>query len=230
MRVLSGIRRRLDAALSLRRRSPEGKKRVPFMRGHRAYAAYEIGEGTYGDPVVLAWNEGTTLRIGRYCSIAKGVTIALGGEHRLDWVTTYPFSAIAPEAAAIAGHPRSKGDVVIGNDVWIGREALILSGVTIGNGAVIGARSVVARDVAPYSIVAGNPGRAVRSRFDERTIEQLEAIRWWDWPREKITEALPLLLSPRLDAFLEKYGKACCHDSHAPADDPARSFTLPVVR
>ncbi|HEX5127349.1 MAG TPA: CatB-related O-acetyltransferase, partial [Rhodocyclaceae bacterium] len=127
------------------------------------YPQYSIGRGTYGDDLLVRnWNEGTTLRIGNYCSIAAGVKIYLGGEHRTDWVTTYPFSALWPEAAHIEGHPRSKGDVTIGNDVWIGTEAMILSGVTIGDGAVIGARAVVSRDVPPYAIVAGNPASVVR--------------------------------------------------------------------
>ncbi len=91
---------------------------------------YDIGDWTYGDPQVLSWGEGTTLKIGKFCSLAKDVTIMLGGEHRIDWVTTYPFNAIFQDATHIIGHPKSKGNVVIGNDVWVGKGALILSGVT----------------------------------------------------------------------------------------------------
>lgn len=227
MRGSSRLRRVLEALQPI-----WNKNHIPLMREKVAYADFEIGDGTYGKPAVLRWNEGTTLKIGRYCSIAKGVTISLGGEHRTDWVTTYPFPAIAPEAAQIPGHPRSKGDVVIGNDVWIGHEALILSGVTIGDGAVIGARAVVAKNVAPYSIVAGNPGRHVRFRFDDDTIARLQAIRWWDWPRERIIEALPLLLSPDLDAFLQHYGKTENHDRHRPCPDtdPAGNVLVSAVR
>ena len=131
----------------------------------------------------------------------------LGGNHRVDWVTTYPFNVLFPEAAHFEGHPHSKGDVVIQNDVWIGMGALILSGVTIGNGAVVGARSVVTRSVPPYALAAGNPARVVRLRFSEDQIRQLERIAWWDWPIEKVQEAWPGLLSADIEAFLDRYGR-----------------------
>ncbi len=172
-----------------------------FTRQQRAYRHYAIGAHTYGSPRVLSWDETTSLAIGRYCSIARGVTIALGGEHRSDWVTTYPFGEFWPEAAGIEGHPRSRGDVVIGNDVWIGLDALILSGVTIGDGAVIGARAVVTKDVPPYAVVAGNPAQVVKYRFDDETIARLLAIRWWDWPEAKVREHLSALMSPDVAAF-----------------------------
>lgn len=176
------------------------------MAENPKFAAHKIGRGTYGSPRVLSWRDGTALEIGSFCSISDTVTIMLGGEHRVDWVTTYPFSFFFPEAAGFKGHPRTRGDVVIGNDVWIGYEALILSGVRVGNGAVVGARSVVTRDVEPYSIVAGNPARHVRFRFDEATVKALEAIAWWDWPMEKIREAWPLLLAEDVEAFIVAYG------------------------
>lgn len=176
-----------------------------LMKNNKDYYKFEIGEGTYGKPKILSWNEGTTLKIGKYCSIAEGVTILLGGEHRIDWVTAYPFSTLIQEAKLIQGHPRSKGDVTIGNDVWIGREVLILSGVNIGNGAVIGARSVVIKDVEAYSITSGNPAKHIKWRFDETTIEKLQKISWWDWPYSKILEALPLLLSDKIEDFLKAY-------------------------
>jgi acetyltransferase-like isoleucine patch superfamily enzyme len=119
-----------------------------FMNQNERYSKYEIGEGTYGNPTVRSGHEGTTLKIGRFCSIADGVTILLGGEHRVDWVTTYPVNLIFG-IKRIAGLTRSKGDVIIGNDVWVGRDVLILSGVEIGDGAVIAARSVVTENVAP---------------------------------------------------------------------------------
>ncbi len=126
----------------------------------------------------------------------------LGGNHRVDWVTTYPFSAIEPRFAHFPGHPHSKGDVVIGNDVWVAREALILSGLTIGDGAVIGARAVVGRDVPPYTIVAGNPAAQIRPRFPAPVAERLRQIAWWDWTEERIAAAMPLLLSPDIEYFL----------------------------
>ena len=176
-----------------------------FMNKNKRYAKYHIGDWTYGTPQVFSWREGTTLKIERFCSIADGVIILLGGEHRIDWVTTYPFTKIFPKAKGFTGHPRSKGDIIIGNDVWLGTDALILSGVEIGDGAVVAARSVVTENVAPYSIMAGNPARRVRFRFDQSIIEALQKIAWWNWPLSKIEEAWPLLLSSGIEAFIAKF-------------------------
>lgn len=177
-----------------------------FMAENPRFAAHKIGRGSFGRPRVLSWRDATALEIGSFCSIADSVTIMLGGEHRTDWVTTYPFSHFFPGARRFKGHPHTKGDVSIGNDVWVGYEALILSGVQIGNGAVVAARSVVTRSVEPYSVVAGNPARHVRFRFDERAVKALERIAWWDWPLEKIEEAWPLLLTGDVQAFIDAYG------------------------
>ncbi|GBG57643.1 acetyltransferase [Sporomusaceae bacterium FL31] len=177
-----------------------------YCRNNPLYHAFEIGEWTYGSPKIISWGENATVRIGKFCSIAEGVTILLGGEHRSDWVTTYPFNALFSEASHITGHPKTKGNVLIGNDVWIATDALILSGVTIHDGAIIGARSVVSKDVAPYSIVAGNPARHIKYRFDDQMIAQLLEIKWWNWPIEKVKEAFPLLLSNNLGLFLSRYG------------------------
>ncbi|HEY5236653.1 MAG TPA: CatB-related O-acetyltransferase [Rhabdochlamydiaceae bacterium] len=163
------------------------------------------GRGSHGIPIVSQWGDGTKLKIGNFCSIAAEVNILLGGEHRTDWVTTYPFSALLPEAGHIKGHPRTKGDVIIGNDVWIGKGAYILSGVNIGDGAVIGASAVVTKDVPPYAIVGGNPARIIRYRFDEETIKKLLEIAWWNWSDEKISSAIELLLSEDVSRFIEYY-------------------------
>ena len=157
-----------------------------------------VGDYTYGCPKVLHWNDKTILCIGKYCSISDDVTIILGGNHRPDWVTTYPFSALSndwPEAENIEGHPATKGDIVIGNDVWIGYGATILSGVTIGDGAVVGAKAVVSKDVSPYAIVVGNPAQEVKKRFDEEMISVLLERRWWDWPEERVRSHMGALLS-----------------------------------
>ncbi|WP_295386039.1 CatB-related O-acetyltransferase [uncultured Thiodictyon sp.] len=168
------------------------------------YPQYQIGRGTYGDLAVSSFGSAATLRIGNFTSIAAGVRVLLGGEHRLDWVTTFPFSALWESARGHTGHPRTKGDVVIGADVWIGAETLITSGVTIGDGAVIGARAVVSRDVAPYTVVAGNPAVFVKVRFPEQTVQRLLALKWWDWTDAEIERALPDLLNTQIEAFLEK--------------------------
>ncbi len=168
----------------------------------------EIGEYSYGKPRVLHWQEETKLKMGKFCSISDEVTIFLGGNHRADWLTTYPFPGLTgewPEAKDIKNHNISKGDVVIGSDVWIGYGASIISGVTIGDGAVIGAYALVTKDVAPYAIVGGNPAKEIRKRFDDQTIERLLKMSWWNWPIEKIKTQLDILCSNNVDKiFLEK--------------------------
>ena len=175
------------------------KKRQPSFAER-----YAVGRGTYGEPTIAQWGEPTTLKVGSFCSIAGGVTIFLGGNHRTDWVTTYPFPEFRESARTIPGAVATKGDVIIGNDVWIASGATIMSGVTIGNGAVIGACSVVTRSVPAYGIVAGNPAKLVRMRFTPEEIASLEKLAWWNWPDSKIDAAMPLLLSgdiPGLVAF-----------------------------
>jgi len=198
--------RRVLSALARRLRLLRGESSSPWTRDDPRYADFEIGNWTYGRPRVLSAAEGkATLRIGHFCSIAEGVTIMLGGNHRVDWITTYPFNVLFPEAARFKGHPHSKGDVVIGNDVWLGRGVLILSGVRIGDGAVVGAHSVVTHSVPAYAMAAGNPARVIRLRFAEEQIRELEGIAWWEWPIERIREAWPLLLSTDLDEFLRHH-------------------------
>lgn len=161
-----------------------------------------IGRGTYDDPAILSWGEGASLKVGAYCSFADGVQIFLGGEHHTGWVTSCPFNAFWPAAKSIAGHPHSKGDVVIGNDVWIAANVTILSGVNIGDGAVIGAGAVVTRNIPPYAIAAGNPARVIKFRLDEATIERLLGLQWWSWAHERIEKALPLLMSDKVGEFI----------------------------
>ncbi|MGD1119267.1 MAG: CatB-related O-acetyltransferase [Dehalococcoidales bacterium] len=166
------------------------------------FPQYEIGKWSYGWPNILFPNQGAVLKVGAFSSIAAGVKIFLGGEHAIDTVTTYPFNILWEKAKHLTDHPTTKGDVIIGNDVWIGREAVIMSGVTIGDGAVIGARSLVSKDVPPYSIFAGNPARFIRKRFDDAIIQRLLELKFWDWPDEEIEQMLPLLLGTDLQAFI----------------------------
>ena len=167
----------------------------------------DIGDFSYGKPDVIECGEGARVHIGKFCSIAEGVTILLGGNHRTDWISTYPFNVLLPgEYGSIKGHPATKGDVWIGNDVWIGRGSLILSGVHIGDGAVIGANSVVSKDVPDYAVVAGNPAEIKKSRFDFYELITLKEIKWWDWDVDRIAEAVPILQSGDV-AGLWKYWK-----------------------
>ena len=169
---------------------------------------YEVGRGTYGKPKIRRFGAPTTLKVGCFCSISDKVQIFLAGNHRTDWITTYPFSVFRESAKHIGGHPASRGDVIIGHDVWIARDAIILSGIRIGNGAVIGVSAVVTRDVPAYSIVAGNPAKVVRMRFSENEISILQSIEWWNWDDSKLDLAMPYLLDgdvSALQAFSSKY-------------------------
>jgi len=165
-----------------------------------------LGEKSYiGKGVDFIYASGNKVVTGKYCSMARNIKFYLGGNHRVDWISTYPFTVFNEAAKGITGHPTSKGDITIGNDVWIGRDATIFSGVKIGDGAVVGASSVVGSDVEPYSIVVGNPARVIKKRFSDEVIEQLLKIKWWDWPAKKINKNIHLLCSDSLDAFIDKH-------------------------
>lgn len=168
----------------------------------KRYPSYELGVGSYGMPIVHDLKEGTTLKIGAYCSIASNVQIFLGGQHRLDWVSSYPFPAFLQEASHIKDFGGSRGDVVIGSDVWLCANCTLLSGVTIGHGAVVANGALVSRDVAPYSIVAGNPAQLVRWRFDEATRSALLKSVWWEWPEEEIRQIVDKLCSDNIAEFI----------------------------
>ncbi|TCS97353.1 virginiamycin A acetyltransferase [Pseudofulvimonas gallinarii] len=148
---------------------------------------------------------GDRLVIGRFCAIARGARFIMNGaNHKMDGLSTYPFQIfgngwekVMPERSGLG----SRGDTVIGNDVWIGYEALIMPGVKIGNGAIVAARSVVASDVPAYTLVGGNPARPIRQRFDPQKVARLEALAWWDWPVETITRHLELIVGADVDAL-----------------------------
>lgn len=157
-----------------------------------------IGEHTYGIPKIIRLYPGCELTIGKFCSIADGVTFAFWGKHGMEDITTYPFSGFAQWPPV--NHTEVLGeDIYVGNDIWFASNALIMQGVTIGDGAVIGAHSVVASDVRPYALVVGNPAREVRRRFSDEDIDKLLTIKWWNWDNLTIQQYLQYICNPKVD-------------------------------
>ena len=168
-----------------------------------------IGKYTYGtnNINIYYWGEGTYLEIGNFCSISGHVLIYLGGNHRVDWTTTFPFGHIHQnifDKFEGIGHPSNKGNVKIGNDVWIGTYTTIMSGITIGDGACIASNSVITKDVPPYAIVGGNPAKVIKYRFSEEIIEKLLKYKWWNLSDSKINNLTPLLCSSKIEELIEK--------------------------
>jgi virginiamycin A acetyltransferase len=187
-----------------------GNRALTFLRNVITRPNIEIGEYTY-----YADNDGADrfeernvlfqtedprdrLSIGRFCSIASGVRFLMNGSNHPDRGSTFPFWAFG-RGWHERTEPTFRGPIVIGNDVWLALECCILPNVTIGDGAIVGARAVVTKDVPAYSVVVGNPARVIRMRYDEATIAKLEAVRWWDWPADRVTRNLPELVSGRWD-------------------------------
>jgi acetyltransferase-like isoleucine patch superfamily enzyme len=173
---------------------------------------WKADRGTYFDRNVniISWSDEYLIHVGKYCSIGRDCNFFLHANHRPDWITTSSqlLGPVTPEIASMhmgMGHPSCKGDITIGNDVWIGAKSTIMSGVKIGHGAVIGSGSVVAKDVPPYAIVVGNPAKIVKYRFDEQQIEDLLSIAWWDWDESKIKEESMVLWSKDINYFIEKH-------------------------
>lgn len=150
---------------------------------------------------------GDKLVIGKFCAIAKDVRFIMNGaNHKMSGFSTYPFYIFGngwEKSTPADGELPYKGDTVIGNDVWLGYEATIMPGVTIGSGAIVASKSVVSTDVPAYSVVAGNPAKIVKTRFDQATIAALLNIAWWDWSAEKITAKLDAIVSGDIDQLLQ---------------------------
>jgi acetyltransferase-like isoleucine patch superfamily enzyme len=185
-------------------RNPHNETRRHLAKLARRHG-FEIGPFSYGRPKVRFAGSGARLTIGPYCSIADKVEILLGGDHRTDWVSTYPFGALAglwPDLPVPPDHEVGRGDVTIGADVWLGSGCLILSGVTLGPGAVVAARAVVTRDVPAYAVVAGNPARVVRHRFPAEIAAALVETAWWELPPERVRTLAPLLQSGRVEKVI----------------------------
>jgi acetyltransferase-like isoleucine patch superfamily enzyme len=186
-------------------------------RGQRAnqkqrdikHGLLKIGEFTYGYPHIIdsGGAKGKVI-IGNYCSIADGVQVLTGGNHHPEWLSTFPFRIIFDlPGKYVDGQPYTKGDVVIGSDVWIGQNALILSGVSIGHGSIVTANAICTRDIPDYAIVGGNPARIIRMRFTENQIQALLRISWWNWDKDKILKNVDFFCSDRVDAFIAAFDK-----------------------
>jgi virginiamycin A acetyltransferase len=199
-----------------------GFPRVCFIKNHVKNPRIIVGDYTYYDDPEDSENFernvlyhfdfiGDRLIIGRFCAIATGVKFIMNGaNHRMSGISTFPFGIFAngwETAIPTPGDLPFKGDTVVGNDVWFGRESVVMPGVHIGDGAIIAAYSVVTKDVPPYSIAGGNPARVIRERFLPDVAARLQAIAWWDWPVDRITRNLALIVGGDVDA-LERVGQA----------------------
>lgn len=145
------------------------------------------------------------LIIGKYCSIGSGAVFMMAGNqgHRSDWVSSFPFYFQANIFKEAKNAYEKAGDTLIGDDVWIGSEAMILAGVTIGSGAIIAARSVVVKDVPPYAVVGGNPAEVIKYRFEEAEIQDLLKLKWWDWSEEKVKVAMPYICDTNIQGLID---------------------------
>lgn len=182
----------------------------PLQRGEQS-KIFPTGRHTYGiqNISVRSWGEGAHLFIGGFCSIASNQTIFLGGNHRIDWTTTFPFGHIFNDKFPAGqingnGHPATKGHVIIENDVWIGEGCTIMSGIRIGSGSVVAAKSVVVKDIEPCTIVGGNPAKPIKKRFPQQIVNRLLEIKWWDRSDEEINKIVPLLQATLTEEILAK--------------------------
>lgn len=168
-----------------------------------------MGRYSYGAPTIHWNNANNKLIVGNFTSIGEGLRVFLGNGlgHDSTFISTFPFGYANTDVFPNVKNnsKNTNGDVVIGHDVWIGSNSTIMSGVTIGNGAVIAANSHVFDDVEPYSIVGGNPARFIKFRFTAEQIENLQRIEWWKWNEHKINENIPLLMSNNIDDFIQKH-------------------------
>jgi chloramphenicol O-acetyltransferase type B len=176
------------------------------------YAGYYHGKifedcVMYLDKIDNKNNETDKLIIGRYCSIASGVQFMMGGTqgHNYNWIATHPL--IDLDGSDFPGH-QDKGDTIIGNDVWLGAESLIMPGIIIADGAVIAARAVVTKSVGPFEIWGGNPAKFIKKRFTDGDIEKLLQIKWWDWDRETLKRNVSYLRSTNVDKLWQKHQNA----------------------
>ncbi len=181
------------------------KKSLLFTNQKNEYRCYSIGDYTYGEPRIIKGRTHGCLYIGKYCSIAEEVELLLVNDHRTNWVSTYPFPVTEHKVDEFPAYPRRRGDIIIKNDVWIGRGAKIVAGATVGNGAVVGAHCLVTKDVPDYAIVVGNPQKIIKYRFNEDVVTKLLSIAWWNWDHSRVQENLHLICSDRVADFCNAF-------------------------
>ena len=195
-----------------------GVSRTAYLKNILKNPQIIVGDYTYYDDPEDVYNfeknvlylfefMGDKLIIGKFCQLATGVRFIMNGaNHAMEGISTYPFKVFGGEwASTDPMQVVSKGDTVIGNDVWIGNNATIMQGIKIGDGAIIATNSLVAKDVEPYTIVGGNPAKEIRKRFDAETIEFLLKLKWWDWDVKKITDHLEFITNGNLSALKRIY-------------------------
>jgi virginiamycin A acetyltransferase len=193
-------------------------KRLVFLKNLITHPNIQVGDYTYyddfDDPMNFEKNvlylfdfNKDKLIIGKFCMIASGAQFIMnGGNHRTDLLSTYPFPVFAGGWEGAYGDKAlgiSKGDTVIGNDVWIGYHAVIMPGVTVGDGAIIASCAVVTKDVPPYAVVGGNPAAIIKKRFDEATIRKLLHTQWWHWDSEKITRNVQIICGSDVEELMQ---------------------------
>ncbi|AVP87056.1 hypothetical protein phytr_950 [Candidatus Phycorickettsia trachydisci] len=191
----------------------EGVERTIFLKNIITNPQIIVGDYTYYDDPEDIYNfeknvlylfefMGDKLIIGKFCQLATGIRFIMNGSnHDMDGISTYPFKVFGGAWAGTKMNAISKGDTVIGNDVWIGNSVTIMQGIKVGDGAIIGTNSLVTKNIEPYTIVGGNPAKVIRKRFDDKTIEFLLRLRWWDWNIEKITTNLDHITSGNIEAL-----------------------------
>jgi virginiamycin A acetyltransferase len=195
----------------------KGFPQICFIKNTVSNPNIIIGDYTYYDDLEDSENFernvlyhfpfiGDRLIIGKFCALATGIKFIMNGaNHKMDGFSTYPFQIFGngwEKVMPQSGELPSKGDTIVGNDVWIGYEATIMPGVQIGDGAIIAAKSVVVGDVAPYTIVGGNPAKSIRQRFNDKTIAALREVAWWNWEIEKITRNLERIVAADIEALI----------------------------
>ena len=191
----------------------EGCSRVVFLKNIISNPQIIVGDYTYYDDHQDVYNFEKNvlylfdfidekLIIGKFCQLATGVRFIMNGSnHHMDGISTYPFKVMGKSWQDAPMNPPFKGNTVIGNDVWIGNSATIMQGIKIGDGAIIGTNALVTKDVAPYTIVGGNPAQEIRKRFDQEAIEFLLELAWWNWPIDKISSNLKAICNAEIETL-----------------------------